>query len=511
MTAFLVSRRALCAGAMHRGGRPCGGHPCRGGNWLMSTYISTSTRQASLGSLGAGSASDAARLMSASTRRSVASSPATSAAGEAFAAEVPGASLSQPLRVVNDAELEGKEGLIATGGFVVLHCGVAWVAQSRAIADRLRDWSTSHAGKVTCVTADVSDVPELLKVRNITSLPAVLFFRRGKLEARSDGANLVDLERILEEARMMLSLVAGEAVPAGVPPGMLLKVVDEIERRNGSPDTTSALCRQALDSSPALFTFRARLGILRSALRAAEASSMQNPPEEVARDVANTLEELHRLHERELDAARQDGEELHKLMAHAGLLTDAWAHAGVLKSWPGACVVSDETDVPVLRLYSAGKQEEALKEAMKNYHRKADGDMAGLIAAYCQPDRGQPDEWREAYGPGLYSVERFATDTRMGPGPVAERSMLVRLFTALGPMHPVVLKSRADLEFLLDLKKHVPFHTKTVYLRKGGQPRMGRGSGKKSGYSKGYWLSWGPHRYRINQKKMNGPWNDKND
>ncbi|CAK0827551.1 unnamed protein product, partial [Prorocentrum cordatum] len=67
---------------------------------------------------------------------------------------------------------------------------------------------------------------------------------------------------------------------------------------------------------------------------------------------------------------------------------------------------------------------------------------------------------------------------------------------------PCQLQARAELEFLLDTKKHVPFYTRIVYCRRGGRPVWGWGTGKRSGFSRRYWLVWGPGtKYRNSRRE----------
>merc|ERR1712192_52598 len=151
--------------------------------------------------------------------------------------------------------------------------------------------------------------------------------------------------------------------------------------------------------------------------------------------------------------------------------------------------------------YAAGRYEEALAAALAWYKKTAGGDIAGLVDAYHQPPRRIPDR---RGGRGVPSSSVFALggpcacSLEDAPGPATARAMLRRLFSALGPQHELVGQARAKLEFLLDRKPWVPFHTRFIRIRRGGPPRVGKGTGSRSGYSRLYWALWDSGRNRRN-------------
>jgi len=236
-------------------------------------------------------------------------------------------------------------------------------------------------------------------------------------------------------------------------------------------------------------------------LQRAEKEGPQPSPE-LAEELATAVSQLHERHAGELqpqEAVRQDAASVARLVAHAELLADAWT--GQFTGEEGE----------VLSLYAAGREEEALAAALAWYQQAASGNMPGLISALTSPLRHVPDRRGEPPPSPLFSQAPFAQELDQAPGPAAPRSMIRRVFAALGPTDPRVAEARAELEFLLDTKKHVPFYTRIVYCRRGGRPVWGWGTGKRSGFSRRYWLVWGPGTKYRNSRRMGSPHCDKND
>lgn len=287
----------------------------------------------------------------------------------------------------------------------------------------------------------------------------------------------------------------------------MLAAADDLEQRGTEFDKVAPLYRRLLaDESGAAtpFGFRARVGLLRALLRSAEESAAEEsvgPPPELV-ELSAVVGELRAKHELELqpyDSVRVDAASVTKLVAHAELLVDAWTR----------CFGGEESTV--LRLYAQQQEKEALTTALQWYQQAASGDLVGLIKALYSPLRYVPDRRGEPPPSPCFSEPPFAEELDEAPGPAAPRSLIRRLFTAMGHTHPLVAEARADLEFLLDKKPHVPFYTRCVYIRRGGRPTWGKGTGKRSGYSRRYWLCWGPGTRYRNSRKMGSPHCDKND
>merc|ERR1712048_119671 len=133
----------------------------------------------------------------------------------------------------------------------------------------------------------------------------------------------------------------------------------------------------------------------------------------------------------------------------------------MLDAWAGSTSSSNLVEVDVLRLYAAGQHQEAVHLALKGYKRKTLGDLKSLIVAYCQPERPIPDASREA-NPlnSVWGCAQMENEINSIPGPTAERALIRRLFRALGPKSEITMKAIAELEFLFDREKWVPFHTR---------------------------------------------------
>jgi len=374
------------------------------------------------------------------------------------------------------------------------------------VAARLAEWAQTNGANagVLCASADLQAAPRIIHERNITSFPAVVLMRGGKVERRADGADVGALERLLEEAGVYSHTATGTepAAPdkSGLLPRQALAVAEDLEQQGASPATVASWYQQIVEdgsSSALLLAFRARLGLLRCALAEAEAAGPAAP---AAADGARAaLEALREHHEEELQGELQDAVEVGRLLARAALLADHWEGAAA----------GEEAEV--LRLHAEGKVQEAVAAALAWYQSAAGGDIQGLVASYSSPERRIPERRGEVPSKSVFAGESLALDLDDAPGPAAARAVLCRLFDALGHQHEVVAKARAELEFLLDRKPFVPFFTRRIRARKGGPPLVGRGTGKRSGYSKRYWIMYGPERCIINNRPMGSPHCDKND
>lgn len=273
--------------------------------------------------------------------------------------------------------------------------------------------------------------------------------------------------------------------------------------RNGQLPEAVDLYRRAISAGPSPQDFRARVGLLRCAVKSSEAAAQDPVPKELSERVAASLWDLLDHHEEELlsgsclDAVQGSEQSLRTIameVAHAELLVDAWLSE------------SDGEEKDVLRMYATGSVAEALQAALKWYQRAAANDIGSLIESYMAPNRYVTDRPGTVPEDSLFaSVPSLRCDLDDAPGPARPRAMLRRLIAALGPRHKLVSDARADLTFLLDRKPHVPFFTRNTFKLKGGGPERGRGTGSGSGYSKPYWIYWGPGRDTRNPKKMGGP------
>lgn len=283
------------------------------------------------------------------------------------------------------------------------------------------------------------------------------------------------------------------------------------------------LFRRALEGATTKVpvSFRARLGLLRCAVQSVEEleadedtpDATATPSAQSVKALAEALDDLVSNHEEELPGSgvsvRPDVLDLIALRAHAELLVDAW-------SSPSAASGSRDMppeEVEILRLYARGQETEAVTAALQWYKQMAGGDVSGLIASYCSPERRLEDRSQTIPRLSIYAQNpALAIRVGEGPGPTAPRALLRRLVAALGSQRSgVVADAMAELEFLLDTKEFVPFHTRRPYMRKGGRPHWGRGTGKRSGFSRRYWICWGPDRHYPNTRKMGSPHSDKND
>jgi len=409
------------------------------------------------------------------------------------------------LRVVGDGDVDQ---LVRGGQPFLLHFGVRWSTRSRAVESRLAEWVVAEGdgAGLLCAAVDVETSPRVVAQQHIRSVPTVLFVQHGRVQQRADGADVTALERILAAARGVSSAMSSRPT-AEQPPQELLAAAEELVRRRADPSAVLTLYREILESkdgSARNFAFRARLGILGCALRAVEGGRAQTPPPGSPVDqgpidqLGAALADLVASHEAELRGDGEDAEEVARLVAHAGLLVDAWAGSAAGE------------ELEVLRHYYQGEAQAAVDAALRWYQRAAGSDIPGLVLSYCM--QGDfPDKPHLVPSTSYMRKENFAFALDDAPGPAVPRALLRRLFTALGPTHEIVHRARADLEFLLDTKRWVPFHTRFIQLRKGGRPQTGRGTGKRSGASRRYWLAWGPGTTYRNTKPMGSPHCDKND
>lgn len=264
-----------------------------------------------------------------------------------------------------------------------------------------------------------------------------------------------------------------------------------------------ALYDRVVAAGPSLQDFRSRLGLLRCAVRNVEAAAQEPPAPELSERVASSLWDLLDHHGEELLTAGLEGKQdadqsiptIAREVAHAELLVDAWLSD------------SDGEESGVLKMYASGSVAEAIQAALKWYQRAAASDIGSLIESYMAPPRYVTDRPGTVPSSSIYAlVPPLHCDLDDLPGPARPRAMIRRLIAALGPRHELVSEARADLAFLLDRKPYVPFFTRRPPLKhKGGGPARSRGSGSGSGYSKPYWIYWGPGRNTVNGKKMGGP------
>lgn len=412
------------------------------------------------------------------------------------------------LPALGDAELEDL--LAASGGRpLLLHCGAPWSARSKALVERLVEWGNASGDSgVLLASANVEVAPRLVEKRHIRVVPTLLLVQDGKTHHRADGGEDNAVARVFAaaEAYNPESSIVGASDPC-----LVVHAADEVLRQSaavehGPVEAAAAwqraerMYRQVLghDGSNSAFAFRARLGLLRCAISqglvAVDAKGAEATVE-AADSVAALLTELGELHREEFECdTRADGAPLARFITHAELLADAWK---------GEATSAEEK--LVLGHYAAGRVEAALSEALTWYQSEAAGDIAGLVEAYCLPPRRLSDRPGDLPPSSIYSAEGLAEGVEGLPGPAGPRSILRRLFGALDPASEDVRKALAELEFLLDRKKWVPFHTRQLTTRRGGAPNAGRGTGSGSGYSKPYWIDYGPERAYKNTKPMGGP------
>lgn len=413
------------------------------------------------------------------------------------------------LTPINDAKFKALCDTPATAFLV--HCGAAWSQRSRRVADALAEWDS---GELPIYSLDLSSAPETIEKRHIKGIPTLLLMREKRVEARADGADLEDLARLKDAARAYVKLSSPEATLPMQDAADALKRAEVMwDAKNVS--AAEQLYRRALEGDLQDAAFRARLGLVKCAVKVLEknsASTAQLP--QMVEELQSALDELQKHHEKELlgggEQVRVDGQQQTILLAHAELLLDAWRedHEDEDRS------VEEKN---ILKLWASGERAKALEKALKWYRTVAGNDVPGLVAAYCLPERRMLDRPRSIPLRSIYRQRpELATDSE-SPGPTAPRALLRRMLLAAmdkdfleaqGPS--LVSKSLADLAFLLDRKEFIPFHTRRTRCRRGGAPHTGRGTGKRSGFSKRYWICW-PNTFYPNTKKMGSPHCDKND
>ncbi|CAE6913395.1 unnamed protein product [Symbiodinium natans] len=444
-----------------------------------------------------------------------------------------GAATQAVLPVISDGDL--KE--LAVGPKPVLvHCGADWNKRSREVASALADWDSSQtSGSLVCRSLDVFSSPETVRTRHIKGLPTLLLLARGRTVARADGANVTDLQRILSLAGPLLDSTPEDNLTCE----QALEAAEEaLARADGIAGLEKAarLFNRALPSSNpegnfqgvkqrSDHAFRARLGLVQTAVQALEAETPRSaqepsseigqaelaaPPVERVEALASALSDLLAYHEEELPGASElpapDAPRCAAALAHAELLVDAWAPA------PDA---TDE-EVCILRLWACGWRQAAINKALEWYQMEAGSDESGLIASFILPERLIPDRRGSVPRRSLYSrIEGLPRDFE-APGPTAPRALLRRLLTAgideefREGKPSMVTRALGDLTYLLDRKEFVPFFTRTIWRGKGGAPTTGRGTGKRTGFSKRYWIKY-KETFYPNTKKMGTPHCDKND
>eukprot|EP00971_Amphidinium_carterae_P133457 2643292-Amphidinium_carterae.1 len=142
--------------------------------------------------------------------------------------------------------------------------------------------------------------------------------------------------------------------------------------------------------------------------------------------------------------------------------------------------VAGRTDAFSREHYS--KLQAAVETALRWYKMEAEHDMDGMIRSYFTPERSLPDCPKAVVDGSIWTADVVKYDfSALRPFEQA-RTLLRLLFTAMGPSHPLTQWARAELAVLLDTKKHVKFHTRATFTRRGGPPQLGRCAGKSSGY-----------------------------
>lgn len=380
--------------------------------------------------------------------------------------------------------------LIASGDPFVLHFGTSWL-RNTAVSDRLADWAGKDgAARHLSVAANSGLGAALVRQLelHLTSLPAVLLFREGRQEKRIFGNDTEAVDRLLKEVDGWQD-AAGDDASA-----LRLLTSAEIALHKSSFADAKIFFDRVIAAGPSPHEFRAHLGLLRCAVRSAEAAAPAAPTPEVSEQVASSLWQLLDHHGEELSWMR-DSDAIARDVAHAELLVDAWLSD------------SDGEEKNILQLYASGSVAEAMQAALKWYQRTAVSDIGSLIESYMAPERYVTDRPGTVPSSSIFaSVPALRCDLDDAPGPTRPRAMLRRFIAALGPTHELVSAARVDLAFLLDRKPFVPFVTRsTAGKHKGGGPERSRGSGSGNGYSKPFWLYWGPGRDTFNSKKMGGP------
>lgn len=408
---------------------------------------------------------------------------------------------------------------------VLLHCGLSWSDRSNRVAKELTKWSEekglfwSQSSRdvlakakgpgLLCAFVDIDRTPRFINERHIKGVPTVLLLRNGRVEQRADSVDVNSLKPILRAAEAYAPSEFGVLNAE-----QALSAAEELLQK-GEP--AEPLFQRALgDDAPigpggkSVLAFRARLGLLKCAVKEVETEVELLKSQGVdgtfrvnpltARKLKNAFDELKMNHEENLPTSvlsvRPDSSELMKLKARVELLIDAL--------FPEYDSCEDEKEV--LQSYLKGDEKAAITSALNWYRQSAGGDIAGLIEAYCQPARYLPDRPNRIPSLSIYSDNGpLASNLDEAPGPARARAMLRQLFDACGPSEGPVVEALQELEFMLDRDKWIPFFTRRPYRRRGGPPRWGRGTGKRSGYSRRYWIEWGPDRDYKNSRPMGSP------
>eukprot|EP00434_Breviolum_minutum_P021510 symbB.v1.2.018982.t1/scaffold1531.1/size113404/1 len=393
----------------------------------------------------------------------------------------------------------------------LVHCGASWSQRSQRVADALAEWDS---GDLPIYSLDVSRSPKAISQRHIKGIPTLLLMRENRIEARADGADLKDLERLKSAAKPYVKLSNVDSDAASI-----LKSA-EVMLNSGGVIKARELFQQALKGPIHDGAYRARLGLVKCAKQVLEEACATDKPEPslvkalfsqlpahlqtllvMQQDLATALAELKEHHEEELlgsgEEVRVDAQQQTIMLADAELLVDAWSLD------ESRC----EEETKILQLWARGERESAFQQALKWYQSTAGNDIPGLIASYLLPERRMLDRPGAIPRRSIYAQRPELAADSESPGPTVPRALLRRMSLAamdrnfLEGKPSLLAKSLAELAFLLDRKEFIPFHTRKIRIRRGGPPTTGRGTGKRSGFSKRYWICW-PDTVYPNSRKM---------
>jgi len=378
----------------------------------------------------------------------------------------------------------------------LVHCGASWSQRSRRVADALAEWDS---GALPIYSLDVSRSPKAISQRHIKGIPTLLLMRENRIEARADGADLKDLERLKSAAKPYVKLSNIDSDAASI-----LKSA-EVMLNSGGVIEAQKLFQRALEGPIHDGAYRARLGLVKCAKQVLEKACATDKPEpSPVKDLATALTELKEHHEEELlgsgEEVRVDAQQQTIMLADAELLADAWTLD------ESRC----EEETKILQLWARGERESAFQQALKWYQSTAGNDIPGLIASYLLPERRMLDRPGAIPRRSIYAQRPELAADSESPGPTVPRALLRRMCLAamdqnfLEGKPSLLAKSLAELAFLLDRKEFIPFHTRKIRIRRGGPPTTGRGTGKRSGFSKRYWICW-PNTVYPNSRKMGSP------
>ncbi|CAK8994228.1 Hypothetical protein SCF082_LOCUS3842, partial [Durusdinium trenchii] len=399
----------------------------------------------------------------------------------------------------------------------LVHCGTTWSQRSRRVADALANWDS---GQMPIYSLDLDRAPATISSRHIKGIPTLLLMRENRVEARADGADLEDLLRLMEAAKPYLKGARQDDEDASkVSPMNALKSAEQMLTESNF-SAAQQLFSRALEGNPD-GAFRARYGLVRCAYwqlvaavrkpnQGQEGGEGGQPFDKLVKELSSALCELREHHEEELfgcgQQVRIDSLKQTLLLADAELLVDAWT--------PDKNRGKEEEKI--LHLWATGEKKDAIEQALGWYQSVASKDLPGLINAYCLPERRILDRPGGIPTRSIYAQVPHLAIGPESPGPVAPRALLRRLLLAaidenfIQGKKSLVADSLADLAFLLDKEEFIPFYTRRIFLRRGGRPTYGLGTGKRSGFSKRYWICW-PETFYPNTKKMGSPHCDKND